>query len=73
MTPSELKTYVNENRRVTLTDLSTHFQSDPQAVKAAMQIWIKKGLVNESKAQVGCSKGCCQCKPEDITIYQWLD
>ncbi len=38
MTPSELKTYVNENRRVTLTDLSTHFQSDPQAVKAATLI-----------------------------------
>lgn len=73
MTPSELRTYVKEHRHVTLTDLAIHFQSDPQAIKAAMQTWIKKGVVNATQAEAGCSKGCCKCKTEDITIYQWLE
>lgn len=73
MTPSELRTYLKEHRHVTLADLSIHFQSDPQAVKAAMQTWVKKGVVNETLAEAGCSEGCCKCKPESITIYKWLD
>lgn len=73
MTPSELRTYLKEHHQATLTDLSIHFQSAPQAVKAAMDTWVKKGVVNEIQAEAGCSKGCCKCNPEDITVYKWLE
>ena len=73
MTPSELRNYLKEHQQATLTDLSIHFSSAPDAVKAAMQTWIRKGAAVEITAEPGCSKGCCKCKVEDITIYRWQE
>lgn len=73
MTPSELRNYLKEHHQVTLGDLSIHFQSEPEAVKAAMDTWIKKGMVDATTAETGCSKGCCKCRPEDVTVYRWLE
>lgn len=72
MTPSQLRDYLKQNRHASLNDLSIHFSSSPESVKAAMAIWIKKGLVSVTAASA-CKKSCCSCKPENITIYHWQE
>ncbi|CAK7045816.1 FeoC-like transcriptional regulator [Saezia sanguinis] len=72
MTPSELRDYLKQHHQASLADLAIHFNSDPQAVKAAMHTWIRKGMASETSASSGCAKGCCECKPENITVYRWL-
>ena len=40
MTLSDLRAYLQEHEQA---DLAAHFGSDPAAVEAAMQIWVRKG------------------------------
>lgn len=72
MIPSQIREYLKLRGQVSLTDLSSHFDADPDAVRAMMDIWIRKGKVEESET-ASCSKGCCSCNPEPLTIYAWKD
>jgi len=70
MTPSELRHYLQQKKQATLADLALHFDSDPQAVRAAMETWLRKGQASEEQG-AGCAKGCCKCDPAAITLYRW--
>lgn len=72
MTLSDLRSYLQEHKQASLADLAMHFHSDPTAVEAAMQTWIKKGKAEMMIAEPECGASCCQCKKELVTIYRWL-
>lgn len=73
MTPSQLRDYLKEHRQASLADLSIHFASQPDAIKAAMETWIRKGKAQVIMAEPECGKSCCQCKTENVTIYRWQE
>jgi len=72
ITPTALKTYLQERKQASLGDLLIHFDTDVETVLAAMSFWLRKGKVVESKA-TGCEKGCCQCDPLITTLFQWKE
>ncbi|MCP4699912.1 MAG: sugar metabolism transcriptional regulator [Gammaproteobacteria bacterium] len=68
---TELKAYIAEKRRVTLTDLACHFDVEPDALKGMLDHWIRKGKVRRMLPVSSCeSKGCCQC--ESVEMYEWI-
>lgn len=70
---SELRSYLQEKRRVTLSDLVLHFQMDADAIRGMLHKWINKGKVRLSPTGTSCGTSCCKCDPTLTEIYEWLD
>ena len=70
---SDLTHYLAEQKRVALTDISYHFDTDPQALRMMLSMLERKGRVRKLPAGTPCSGGCCHCDPASIEIYEWVD
>ncbi len=71
MTLSDLKNYLSQHQRATLTDLVNHFRSEPQTLQPMLEHWQRKGKVRHTQLQA-CSKGCCR-GTAGMDLYEWLD
>ena len=67
----DVKDYVESRHQVSLGEIATHFDVEPEAVKGMLEFWVKKGrITHHSSAQV-CGGGC-SCSQKDISdIYEW--
>ena len=70
---SELRSYLQDNRRVTLNDLVLHFDVEADALRGMLTKWISKGRVRMSPAPSNCGTSCCKCDSQLTEIYEWLD
>ncbi len=70
---SDLRTYLQNKRRVTLNDLVLHFHVDANALRGMLAKWISKGKVRISPAGSNCGASCCKCDPLLTEIYEWVD
>lgn len=70
---SELRSYLQQQRRVPLNDLVLHFNIDADALRGMLQKWINKGKVKLTTAGSSCGTGCCKCDPLLTDIYEWID
>ncbi|MEA2011687.1 MAG: FeoC-like transcriptional regulator [Verrucomicrobiota bacterium] len=69
----EIKDYIKEHKKVTLADISIHFDLQSSALEGILQKIESKGNIKIVKAQV-CS-GCigCSCgKKADNTDILWV-
>ncbi len=69
---SELKSYLIKNKRASLIDMAHHFDVAPDAMKGMLVHWIRKGKVIRLEGS-SCQKGCCQCDPSHLEIYEWVE
>jgi len=69
---SALTQYLAEQKRVALTDISYHFDSDPQALRMMLSMLERKGRVRKLPAGTTCGGGCSKCDPASIEIYEWV-
>ncbi len=74
LTLSDLKAFLAERGRVTLTEISLHFDTPASAVVPMLDRWIAKGRLRKLALAGGCGKagpGCsCSAPPSDI--YEWI-
>jgi len=69
---SDIKRYLIERKQASLLDISTHFDSDVNAVRGMLSVWEKKGKVKKLSATASCGSGCDKCDPASVEIYLWL-
>ena len=69
---SELTTYLAERKRAALLDLSSHFGSDPHALRGMLSMLERKGRARKLPAGTPCGGGCSTCDPESLEIYEWV-
>lgn len=67
----DLRNYLAEHKRVTLTDMSHRFDITQEAACGMMEHWIKKGRVRELSPGTFCA-GCEGCGPGIRKIYEWI-
>lgn len=70
---SELRSYLQDKRRVTLNDLVLHFDVEANALRGMLGKWISKGKVRLTPANSNCGTQCCKCDPLLTEIYEWLE
>ena len=70
---SDLRSYLQNKRRVSLSDLVLHFDMDADALRGMLGKWISKGKVRLNSAAPSCGTGCCKCDPLLTEIYEWLE
>ena len=71
---SDLRGYLQQQRRATLSDLALHFDVDANALRGMLGKWISKGKVRLSNTGgSACGTSCCKCDPLLTEIYEWVD
>jgi hypothetical protein len=69
---SEIKQYMIKHKRVTLGDLSLHFDAEPEAMRGMLTQWIRKGRITKMDLQSCCNKTCSKgCDDSAMEIYEW--
>lgn len=68
---SDLKGYLNERRRASLTDITIRFGVTPDAARGMLDVWAQKGRVRRLDSET-CG-GCCGCADGRTEIYEWLE
>jgi putative ferrous iron transport protein C len=66
----ELRDYLKDHKRAALIDIAQHFDSNTEAVRSMLEVWVKKGRVRKLPQSTSC-RSCCECDPSMIEIYEW--
>ncbi len=70
---SELKQYIQINKRVSLRDLVMHFDVEADAIRGMLSKWIRKGKIQRIATHSECGTSCCKCDPTLTELYEWLE
>jgi hypothetical protein len=66
----QLQTYLRTHPRASLAELTRHFQTDAGALRAMLNLLMRKGRVRKL-ASPACG-GCSSCAPESLELYEWV-
>jgi putative ferrous iron transport protein C len=58
---------------VPLQDMALHFQTDIETMRPLLAVWIEKGQGAAASRLAAPCKGCCQCDPATIEVYEWIE
>ena len=68
----ELKGYLQVRKIVALQDIALHFRTDIETVRPLLAVWIAKGKLHRRSGATPACKGCSQCDPATIEVYEWI-
>jgi alpha-tubulin suppressor-like RCC1 family protein len=68
---SQVRDYLKQRGQCTLSDIALHFDSDADAVRGMLDVWIKKGKVEKRSATGSCGTSCQSCDPASTEVYIW--
>ncbi len=71
MIVTDVQTYLKKTRKVSLSQLSNHFRMDANAIRPILTKLICKGRIRKMDAKK-CG-GCCQCSPDTLEFYEWVN
>ena len=67
---SEVKQYIRQRQRVSLTDIANHFDVEADALRGMLDFWINKGKIQQSVSP-SCQSSChCDFK-QTVEYYEW--
>lgn len=67
---TELQTYVREQQRVSLAQLSVRFGVQPPALHGMLDLLARKGRVRRLDRPGQCSS-CNVCPEDQLEFYEW--
>ncbi len=70
---SEVRDYLKQRGQCTLSDIALHFDTDADAVRGMMDVWIRKGKVERRSATASCGTSCQSCDPAATEVYSWCE
>jgi putative ferrous iron transport protein C len=70
---SKVRDYLKQRGQCTLSDIALHFDTDADAVRGMLDVWIKKGKVEKRSATESCGTSCQSCDPASTEIYFWRE
>ncbi|MFV9616226.1 MAG: FeoC-like transcriptional regulator [Gammaproteobacteria bacterium] len=70
---ADIRDYLKQRGQCTLSDIALHFDSDADAVRGMLDIWVKKGKVEKRSATASCGTSCQSCDPATTEVYIWSE
>ncbi|HEB82126.1 MAG TPA: sugar metabolism transcriptional regulator [Gammaproteobacteria bacterium] len=70
---SDIRDYLKQRGQCTLSDIALHFDTDADAVRGMLDVWIRKGKVEKRLATAACGSSCQSCDPATTEVYVWLE
>jgi len=69
---SDLRNYLNERKRVTLSDLVNRFDTDAEVLRGMLLLLERKGRVRKLPA-TACNAGCNKCDGTSLELYESVE
>ena len=69
---SDIKQYLSERGSASLSDISMHFDTEPDAIRGMLEQWIRKGRVTKHVTGSACNSSCNKCGTESTEFYKWV-
>ena len=70
---SDIRDYLKERSQCTLSDIALHFDTNADAVRGMLDVWIRKGKVEKNYATASCGTSCQACDPAATEVYSWCE
>jgi len=70
---SQVRDYLKQRSQCTLSDIALHFDTDADAVRGMLDIWVRKGKVEKRSATASCGTSCQSCDPATTEVYFWRE
>jgi hypothetical protein len=71
MLMTELRDYLSERKRASLSDISLRFDIPPDALVGMLSVWMAKGRVRRLRDRLPCGT-CGKCESATTDIYEWI-
>jgi putative ferrous iron transport protein C len=74
--PSEVKAYLKQRRRSSLSEMAVHFGIAEDTVRALLEPWLLKNKVHRIEAGAACSGSCSKsscCGAVMTPVYEWCE
>ena len=68
---ANIRDYLKQRGQCTLSDIALHFDTDADAVRGMLDVWIRKGKVKRRSATDSCGTSCQSCDPAATEVYSW--
>jgi hypothetical protein len=69
---ADIKQYLSARGSASLSDISLHFDTEPNAMRGMLEQWIRKGRVTKHVAGSACNSSCNKCGTESAELYEWV-
>lgn len=69
----KIRDYIRLHSQASLADIAVQMGAQPDAVRAMVEVWVRKGLVVRLPPAAGCGKTCRQCDSAQTEIYSWQE
>jgi len=69
----EIRAYLRRRGSASLADIALHFDSEPEALRGMLELWMRKGKVRRQMATASCGSSCNRCQTIEMEIYSWAD
>lgn len=70
---TEIRRLLRANGPTSLAELALRLGSQPEAVRAMLEVWMAKGRVARLPVPGGCGSDCRACAVEQVEVYVWAD
>ncbi len=70
---SQIRDYLKQRGQCTLSNIALHFDTDADAIRGMLDVWIKKGKVEKRSATESCGSSCQSCDPASTEVYIWCE
>lgn len=70
---SQVRDYLKKRGQCTLSDIALHFDTDADAIRGMLEVWIRKGKVEKRSATNSCGTSCQSCDPAATEVYSWRE
>lgn len=70
---SDVRDYLKQRGQCTLSDIALHFDTDADAVRGMLDVWIRKGKIEKRFVTDSCGTSCQSCDPAATEVYSWLE
>lgn len=68
---ADIRDYLKQRGQCSLQDIALHFDTDADAIRGMLDVWIRKGKVEKHSATASCGTSCQSCDPASTEIYRW--
>ncbi|MCU0858690.1 MAG: FeoC-like transcriptional regulator [Pontiellaceae bacterium] len=65
--------WLQERGSASLAELANHFHTELSAMEGMLELLERKGRIQRLENRCSRCKGCLEVKPEDITIFQYVE
>jgi len=68
---ADIRGYLQQRGQASLADLALHFDTDADAMRGMLQVWVRKGMVHKLVATASCGSSCTRCDSAATEVYAW--